>query len=60
MYRWVDHTGELELEIEAPSQDAVFGDAFAALAELLADEPGGEPVSRTVEVRASDQATLVA
>jgi SHS2 domain-containing protein len=31
----VDHTSELEVEIEAPTEDAVFQEALAALAELL-------------------------
>ena len=60
MYRWVDHTGELELAIEAPTQAAVFEDALAALAELLEDDARGEAVSQEVAVRASDQETLLA
>jgi SHS2 domain-containing protein len=35
MFRWVDHTAELQLEIEAPTEEAVFAEALAALAELL-------------------------
>jgi SHS2 domain-containing protein len=38
VFRWVDHTAELELEIEAPTEEGVFADALAALAELLASE----------------------
>ena len=60
MYRWVDHTGELELAIEAPTQAAVFEDALAALAELLEDDARGEAVSQEVSVRASGQETLLA
>ena len=58
MYRWIDHTAELEIELEAPSAEGVFGEAAAALGELLG---GGEPAgSRTVEVHASDRAALLA
>jgi SHS2 domain-containing protein len=38
MFRWVDHTAELQLEIEAPTEEAVFAEALAALAELLSSE----------------------
>jgi SHS2 domain-containing protein len=44
-YRWVDHTAEVELEIEAASQREVFEDALHALAELLGVD-AGEPTSR--------------
>jgi SHS2 domain-containing protein len=38
-YRWVEHTGELELAIDAPTERAVFEDGFEAMRELLAVEP---------------------
>ena len=42
-YRWVDHTAEVELEIEAASEPEVLEDAVRALAELLGfDGCGGE------------------
>lgn len=58
MFRWVDHTAELELEIEAPSEEAVFAEALAALAELAGDA-NGPPVSREIEVAADDRALLL-
>jgi SHS2 domain-containing protein len=58
VFRWVDHTSELELEIEAPSEEAVFAEALAALSEL-AGEGRGPPVTREVEVRADDRALLL-
>jgi SHS2 domain-containing protein len=58
VYRWVDHTAELELEIEAPSEEAVFAEALAALAELAGDA-GGPPVSRDLEVAADDRTLLL-
>lgn len=65
MFRWVDHTAELELEIEAPSEEAVFADALTALAELLtsADEREGEGepgIRRDVSVEADDRPALLA
>ena len=59
MYRWVDHTAEVELEIEAPSEREVLADALAALAELLGvTEEGGE--RRTVVASATDRPALLA
>jgi SHS2 domain-containing protein len=62
VYRWVEHTSELELEIEATSEDAVYCDAVDALAELLGEDGGGtgpaEPRRLTLE--APDRARLLA
>jgi SHS2 domain-containing protein len=66
VFRWVDHTAELELEIEAPTREAVFADALAALRELLAgEEPdtqaAPDPVlQRRVSVEAEDRPALLA
>jgi SHS2 domain-containing protein len=35
VYRWLDHTAELELELEAATERAVLSDALDALRELL-------------------------
>jgi SHS2 domain-containing protein len=58
VYRWVDHTAELELEIEAPSEEAVFAEALAAFAEL-AGEGNGDSASSAVEVEADDRPLLL-
>jgi SHS2 domain-containing protein len=58
VFRWVDHTAELELEIEAPSEEAVFGEALAAVAELIGDG-GGPGVTREIEVEADEPALLL-
>ena len=42
MYRWLNHIGEAELEIEAASEEDVFRQAAAALRELLGADGGGE------------------
>lgn len=61
MYRWVDHTSEVELEIEAADAAAVFEDALAAVAELVSPEPAqGEPLERALDVTATDRAVLLA
>jgi protein archease len=61
MFRWVDHTGELELEIEAVSEVDVFVDAARALGELLGGgEPAGERAWRTVQAQGDDRATRLA
>jgi protein archease len=39
VHRWLDHTAELELELEAPTEHEVLSDALVALTELL--EEGG-------------------
>jgi SHS2 domain-containing protein len=58
VFRWVDHTAELELEIEAPSEEAVFEEALAALAELAGDADGPQ-TTREIEVEAPDPALLL-
>jgi SHS2 domain-containing protein len=60
MYRWVDHTGELELEIEAPDERAVFADAVAALRELMEDDSRETGETRELDIAAADRATLLA
>jgi SHS2 domain-containing protein len=62
MYRWVDHTAEVELEIEAAGEREVFEDAMAALAELLGVEAGSgrDEAVRAVAVNAADRPALLA
>lgn len=61
MYRWIEHTAELELAIEAPTREGVFEDALAAFAELTRSEPHtGEVAKQVVVVEAADPETLLA
>ncbi len=63
MYNWVDHTGELELEIEAPSEEETLRQAVLALSELLSDEaeaPYGESLVLDVSLSAPDLPGLLA
>ena len=58
-YRWVEHTAELELEIDARDREGVFADALRAMAELLADEGYGDYVSREVSVEGGEPGALL-
>ena len=59
MYRWVDHTAEVELEIEAPGEREVFEEAVRALAELLGVGGHGDE-RRPVAADATDRPALLA
>jgi SHS2 domain-containing protein len=58
VYRWIEHTGELELSIEARSDVSAFEDALAALGKLLGEDGSGEPATRQVSASAPDRATV--
>jgi len=65
VYRWVDHTAELELELEAATEHGVFEEALAALGGLLAERAGeeetGDELARYgVSASAPDRAALLA
>jgi SHS2 domain-containing protein len=63
VYRWVEHTGELEVEIEAESETAVFEQGFEAMRELLRPEAvatGEGDESRRVSLSAQDRPALLA
>jgi SHS2 domain-containing protein len=60
MYRWIEHTAEIELEIEDESPEAVFREALLAYGDLLTEERGGEPVTHSVSVSAADLPALLA
>ena len=59
MYRFVEHTAELEVELEASTAEGVLLEALRAFAELVG--PGdGDPVERSVEASAGDLPALLA
>jgi SHS2 domain-containing protein len=58
-YRWVEHTAELEMEIEASTEEGVFVDALLALADLLGDGGRGAPVCREVAIGGRERAVLL-
>jgi SHS2 domain-containing protein len=58
-YRFVEHVGEVELELEAASAAGIFEAALGAFAELSAADEEGEPAVHEVELEASDRALLL-
>lgn len=67
MYRWIEHTGEVELEIDSDSEESVFADALDAVSELLRDADdedfagaAGPRLERTISLTAEDRARLLA
>jgi SHS2 domain-containing protein len=60
MYRFLDHTAELGLEIEASSLEELLEEAARAFAELIAPDGSGEPVRRRLTLDPLDEQTLLA
>jgi SHS2 domain-containing protein len=58
VFRWLEHTAELGLEIEAPTREAVFEEALAAFAELVGGG-AGPLTTREVEVEADEPGLLL-
>ena len=59
MYEWRSHTAEIELAIEAETEEEVFADAVAAFAELVALESNEVLQKRAVALEAPDRASLL-
>jgi SHS2 domain-containing protein len=59
-YRWVEHTGELELEIHGRTEASVFAQALRAFAELVGDGHTGEAVTRDITLDGAERAVLLA
>src|SRR5919204_5004346 len=60
MYRWAEHVGELELQVEAPTEPAVFQESFAAFAELVRDDGSADGEQRTIDLAARERSDLLA
>lgn len=61
MYRWVDHTGEVELAVAAETEEGVFEEATRAMGELLGEaQAEGRIESRPVEAEGRDLPALLA
>jgi SHS2 domain-containing protein len=60
MYRWIEHTAELELEITAPTKEMIFEEALRAFAELVGRDSGGERAEYQVTATAADAPALLA
>jgi SHS2 domain-containing protein len=59
VYRWVEHTSELELALEASDEPQLFTDALAAFAELVDGSASGALVRHEIALRSHDRATLL-
>jgi SHS2 domain-containing protein len=59
-YRWIEHTGELEVELEASSERGVFEAGFEAMCELMSGDEEPERLEIPVELAGRDRAALVA
>lgn len=58
-HRFIEHVGEVELELEAASEPGIFEAALGAFADLVKTGEEGEPVSHEVELAAGDDALLL-
>lgn len=58
-YEWRDHTAEVELAIDAASEEDVFRAALEAFGRLVEREDGGEPVERRVTAAAAERGGLL-
>jgi SHS2 domain-containing protein len=59
-YRFVEHTAELGLELEAPSLEGLLTEAACAFAELVAGSDAGPPARHLVELDVLEERTIVA
>lgn len=58
-YRFVEHVGEVEVELDASTEAGVFEAAHDALVELIATEAGTEDVTHDIQLEGSDRALLL-
>ena len=59
LYEWREHTAELELVIEADTEEGLFEDALHAFRELV-ERGDGESARHDVRAEGNDRATLLA
>ncbi len=59
-YRFVEHTAELGLELEAPSLEELLSEAARAFAELVAASDSGPPARHVVELEVLEEHAIVA
>ena len=59
-FRWIDHTGELELELEAPNERGLFEAGLHAMRDLLTGDEARERIEVPDELSGSDRALLIA
>jgi SHS2 domain-containing protein len=59
VYEWREHTAEIELYIEAPTEEAVFSEAADAFGRLVERDSDGEPARHELALEAQDRAGLL-
>jgi SHS2 domain-containing protein len=59
-YRWIEHTGELEVNLEASSEEGVFEAGLEAMSELMSGDESPQRLEIPVEVAGRDRAALIA
>ena len=58
-YRFVEHVGEVELELDAESEAGIFSAALAALAELVACGGDGDPAVHSIDLAGAEPDLLL-
>jgi SHS2 domain-containing protein len=59
-FRWIEHTGELELELEAATERGIFEAGFNAMRELMSSDRSRERIEVPVALTGGDRAVLLA
>jgi SHS2 domain-containing protein len=59
-FRWIEHIGELELELEAASERGIFEAGFQAMRELISSNQSRERIEVPVELTGSARPVLLA
>ena len=59
-HRFVEHVGEIEIDLEATDELGILESALAAFAELVAVDEEGQPARHEIELACSDHALLLA
>jgi SHS2 domain-containing protein len=60
LHRFVEHVGEVEIDLEATNELGIFESALAAFAELVGDDEDGALARNEIELGYSDHALLLA
>jgi SHS2 domain-containing protein len=60
VYRFVEHVGEVEIDLEAADELGIFESALEAFAELVGADADGVPARHEIELGCSDHALLLA
>jgi SHS2 domain-containing protein len=59
VHEWRSHTAEIELAVDAESEEAVFAEALVAFGELVALDGDGEEAQHELTLEAADRASLL-